>query len=423
MPMSGRDYRGLFEFLSDNPDAGVAQVGQVICDGVLNTAPDETESLATMSVIDLSDVTKLMQDFDTMARGMAQDCEDISKLRAMTAKIDSAHFVGANAVWEGYSNLVDLESFQTAVYGAVKSDYARIKRAIDQAVIYKTSGKLQEDLCGISIYYPKSRDNGEIDKYRKICTSLGYMEYIDKTVVNDNSEGKSADYKQTASRIAYESVIGASTITAEPDLNGKYLLTVTNPDIIAKTGVNLYKYNEETGVYFYLSCDNDTYYSNIANTYEYKLRNKQLELNKIPVSTYLVNDFGDRKIYSIPVVYNDELSSLRVLEQEDETKKTYTVMGIWQGIDKKTGITGRKYSLPSVGESIIPVYETYGGTNGSYARGKRLTLVFGGLSVKEKSLDDGEYLLSYTTEDIYGIEQESNPANVTAIKGKMQISK
>lgn len=423
MPLSGWDYRGLFSFLSENPSASSAQIGQMICDGVKDIVWDEYEELVSMSVIDLSDITKLMQDFDTMARGMSIDAENTSKLRAITAQLDMAEHMGADTIFEGQSNLVDLESFRDAVYSAVKADYANIDRAISKAVIYRTAGKLHRDSCGISIYYPKNGLATEINKYKKICVSTGYNEFIDKITANDAVSDRVADYKATASWQEYNSVVEANTVTAEPDLNGKYLLYVSNPDIIKKPSVNLYKYNEEEGIYLYLASDSDISYSNITNSYEYKLTNKQLELNGIAVSSYLINSIGDMKLYSIPVIYDDEISSIRVLAKETEEEKTYKVLGIWQGADTKTGAVGRKYKTPSVGDTIIPIYETYGEYKGKYVEGKSLTLVFGGLNIKEKSLDDGEYLLSYTAEDIYGNTTESNTTNVTAIKGKMQISR
>ena len=423
MPYSGWDYEGLFSFLSENPSAGAAQVGQVICDGVKETAWKEYEKLVSMSVIDLSDITKLMQDFDTMARGMSQDANDISKLRAITAQLDKACYIGSKTMFEGMSNLIDLESFSKSVYKAVKADYANIDRSVSKVVIYRAAGKLHTNSCGISIYYPKDRLATDINKYKKVCVSAGYSEFIDKITANDAVSDRVSDYKETDAWQEYNGIVGENTITAEPDLSGKYLLYVTNPDIVKRPRVNLYKYNEEEGIYLYLNSDDDITYSNITNSYEYKLKNKQLELNGIPVSSYLINDLGEMKLYSIPVIYEDKMSSIRVLSKETEKEKTYSVLGIWQGTDAKTGITGRRYVLPSVGDTIIPVYEAYGEYKGKYIQGKGLTLVFGGLNIKEKNLDDGEYLLSYTVEDIYGKETLSNTTNVTAIKGKMQISR
>ncbi|MBQ3124475.1 MAG: hypothetical protein IJC09_03505 [Clostridia bacterium] len=423
MPLSGWDYRGLFSFLSENPDSGPAQVAQVICDGVSDNVWDEYESIVSMSVIDLSDVTKLMQDFDTLAWGMAGDAENSDKLRAIKAQLDKAERMGAGTIFEGQSNVIDLGSFRNAVYSAVKTDYTNIDRAISNAVIYRTAGKLHSDSCGISIYYPRNGLATDINEYKKICVSAGYNEFIDKTTANDAVSDRVADYKATASWQAYNSVVEANTVTAEPDLNGKYLLYASNPDIIKKPSVNLYKYNEEEGIYLYLASDSEVSYSNITNSYEYRLTNKQLELNGIAVSSYLINSMDGMALYSIPVIYEDEISSIRVLAKETEKEKSYKVLGIWQGTDAKTGIIGRKYKTPSVGDTIIPIYETYGEYKGKYVEGKSLTLVFGGLNIKEKTLDDGEYLLSYTVEDIFGKVTQSNTTNVTAIKGKMQISR
>ena len=138
---------------------------------------------------------------------------------------------------------------------------------------------------------------------------------------------------------------------------------------------------------------------------------------------YLVNDYGNKQIYSIPVIYKKKVSAVRVLAETEESETDYTVLGIWGGMDKVTGILNRNYESISVGDTITPIYKIYGGDKVDYARGKDLTIVFGGLNAKARSLDDGEYILLYTAKDIYGKLWESNTTNVTAIKGKMQISK
>lgn len=423
MPLSGWDYQNLFEFLSKNPSSGVPQVAQVICDGVIDSAWEDYENHVMMSVLDLSDITKLMQDFDTLARGISQDAETIGRLRAITAQLDKAKHLGAKTYWEGYTNLVDLESFADAVYSAVKADYAKIDRAISKAVIYKTAGKLHKDSCGISVYYPQENSSADVDRYKTICVSGGYNEFIDKITADDGVSNRVVDYKETASWQEYSSMVEANTIIAEPDLNGKYLLYAEKPDIIKNIGVNLYKYDEEEGIYLFLTTDTDISYNNITNRYECNLHNKQLEMNGIPISSYLINAFGNTKIYSIPVIYEEEVASVRVMLTETEKEREYKLLGIWYGEDSQTKVTDRSYKMPKVGDTIIPIYETYGGDAGKYVKGKKLTLVFGGLTIKEKPLDAGEYLLSYEYEDIYGKTIESNTTNVTAIKGKMQISK
>lgn len=423
MPITGWDYRGLFELLSVTPDAGAAQVGQKICEDIKKNAPDEVKPFTVISVIDLGDIPSLVNSFDSLAKSMSEASENIDKLRAITAYMNSAQYMGANSEWEGYSNLVDLDSFALSVTRAIGADINEISHAISKSVIYKATGKLQKTASGLSVYYPKTGDSKEINKYKPICPSLSYCEYIDKIMPSPTITDRIAECKTTQSRIYYESVADANTITAEPDLNGEYRLDVANPDIIAEASVNLYKYDEETGKYLYLYNDNAVSYSNIANQYEYTLHNNQFELNKIPVSMYLVNDYGNKQIYSIPVIYKKKVSAVRVLAETEESETDYTVLGIWGGMDKVTGILNRNYESISVGDTITPIYKIYGGDKVDYARGKDLTIVFGGLNAKARSLDDGEYILLYTAKDIYGKLWESNTTNVTAIKGKMQISK
>lgn len=422
MSYAGWDYRGLFGLISENPDSSVIEVGQEICDGIKNIAWKEDKDRVLVSVIDLADITKLMQDFDSTTREMTSVTEDIDRLRGVTSRLDMAEYMGGKTKWEGYSNLVDLKSFTDRLYDAFKFDRTNINRSISKAVVYKTTGTLHKDSCGISVYYPKDRNSKKINEYKKICTSLGYKEFIDK-IIDDDAINRDFNYNETSSWQVYSDTLQSASVKAEADLNGKYLLYATNPQIIKSTGVNLYKYDEKKGIYLYLTTDFNTSYNNAINAYEYKLTNKQLELNGIPVSSYLVNVDGDTRIYSIPVIYEDEISSVRVEMNEKEKNNEYRVLGIWDGEDSSSGSVRRRYNIPGVRDKITPIFETYGEGGKKYVKGKELTLVFGGLNVKEKALSDGEYLISYAVEDIYGKLSESNTANVKAIKGKMQILK
>lgn len=407
MTYSGWDYRGLFEFLSQNPQASVVEVGQTICDGVSNIAWKEDMPRISMSVIDLADITKLMQDFDTLAHGMAEAATNADEFCRISAELENTEHFGANSVWEGNSNLVDLKSFAEAVNRASKLDCSNIKRSVSKSVVYKSVGTLHKNSCGISVYYP---DASRLEEYKKIITSSGYAEFLEKTT-NSELLGE------------YAAVSQNFQISAEPDYNGKYIMHTQTPQIIKKAGVNIYKYDEEKGKYLYLATDYDVAYNNGAGSYSYRLTNKQLELNGIPVMSQLVSVSGNVRLYSIPVIYEEEISSVRVSVTENDDEKEYKVLGIYICSGNKSGKTTRWYKNPGVGDDITPLYKSYGETDGKYIKGKSMTLVFGGLNVKEKTLRDGEYLISYTAEDIYGKITQSNTTNVKAVKGKIQIVK
>lgn len=407
MTYAGWDYRGLFEFLSQNPQASVVEAGQAICDGVSNVAWKEDMPRISMSVIDLADITKLMQDFDTLAHEMAEAVSNTDGFRRISAELENTERFGANAVWEGNSNLIDLKSFAEAVNRAVKLDCSNIKRSVSKSVVYKTVGTLHKNSCGISIYYP---DKSRLEEYGKIITSGGYAEFLEKTT-NSELLGE------------YGTLSQSFQINAEPDYNGKYIMYTQTPQIIKKAGVNIYKYDEEKGKYLYLATDYDVAYNNGTGAYSYELTNKQLELNGIPVTSQLVSVSGNVRIYSIPVIYEEEISSVRVSVTESDGEKAYKVLGIYSCSENKSGKTARRYKNPGVGDNITPLYKSYGETDEKYIKGKSMTLVFGGLTVKEKTLRDGEYLISYNVEDIYGKITQSNTTNVKAVKGKIQIVK
>lgn len=420
MPLSGWDYRALFDYISQNPSATGAQVGKIICDSTLALSENSAEPVI-MSVTDLSQTSKLIQSFDTMARHMSTFADDTERLRRFGIEMNNIKTVGANTVWEGYSNLIDLASLSGAVFNTAGDDAARLENIISKTVIYKASDKMYEDSCGINVYYPIDMRVAQINQYKQICPSEGYIGFIDRICTNDLAKNRTADYKESAAWQHYSAVAAQNVISAKSDLNGYYVLSATNPEIISLAGVNLYKYDEEEGKYKYLFTDYDTAYSVDANGYIYELSNVQTELNGIAVSSYLINTTDDYEIYSIPVLHDEKISSLRVKKTSDGEKSEYKVLGLWEGKDSLTGIVSRGYKSLRVGDVVEPIYKVYGNED-EYIKGKRLKIVFGGLSVTEKSVKDGDYVMSYTVKDIYGLNSESETTAVTALKGKLKFS-
>lgn len=416
MLSSGWDYRGFFKTISEKPSQSPVSAGKTICDGIKEKISGNVKSLVSVSLTDLSAVKRVEKEFENIAKRMAAACEDMDTLRSMTSLVNSALCAGTNSVREGYSNLIDLEAFADAVMLVTKHKDSDFEDAIDSLVIYKVSGDFYESSCGVNIFYPKNRLPQEINKYKKVCFSKKYKEFIDKSTVSNAVTQRTADYRKTAAWKQY-CEFSDSYMNTEPDLRGGYMLSASNDDTFINIGVSLYKYSEEDGLYMRLHTDTDIYYSNITDTYENTLKSTQLKMNGIAVESYCVASSGSKHIYSIPVIYEEKITNLRVLKKEGKEKSTYEVLGVW------SGGTDRKYEIPSSGDTITPIYSIYGGTENQHIEGKELNLVFGGLNIKEKDLDDGEYLISYITEDLYGKKSESKTTNVTAIKGKMQIIK
>ncbi len=417
MPMSGWNYRGLFEHISTYPQASALEVGQVICDGVI--ANDNSNSINTvMAVTDLSKATRILQAFEGMAITMSETTSDSQAFCSLMKETDNVYTLGANSDTEGCSNLVDIVSLANCVFNATSDDSARLGNVVSKAVPYLVSTDENTSMCGLGVYYPIERSAEDIKEYRNIYPGSGYMEFIDRTDINELTPDKSADYKETVAWQHYSEVVGYNSIAAYLDPLGVYTLTVNSPEIVSNAAVNVYKYDEESGQYMYMCSHHDTRAG--ENSYSYEFSEPQIfELNGTPVSAELVSRTENYEIYSIPVLYQDELSSIRVIKTYDGKKWDYSVQGIWKGIDENF-VPGRKYKNPGTGDTITPVYRIFGDESGEYVKGKSLRIVFGGASISEKTVTDGDYMISYTITDIYGKKVESNTTNVTALKGKFK---
>lgn len=419
MPISGWDYRALFEFISNNPQATAVNVAQSICDKVIENAKNNNEPTAQMSVTDLSKVTRLLQSFDSMAYTMADATGDVSLYRALQDELSEVHSLGANSEIEGYSNIVDMVSMAKAVFDATASDTARISNTLSKTVVYNVCASELNESCGLGVYYPLDRTVDSINRYRTICPSIGYMEYIDVTETKWLVTDKSREIKDTAAYMHYTERVGYNSIEAFYDPTGIYSLTVVSPEILAGAGVNIYKYDEESGRYMYLLTDYDT--ENVGNTYTYEFKNKVFELNGTAVSADLISAGEDWALYSVPVMYQKEYASIRVLKLGEDDDYEYKVLGLWRGIDAEAGIS-RKFKSLGSGDTITPIYKVFGGDAEEYVEGKSLRPVFGGVTIKEKTVADGDYMISFTTRDIYGVRVESNTTTVSALKGKFKTA-
>lgn len=421
MPYGGWDYRDLFEYISQNPSASSYDVGKVICDGVMNNASDEEKEQTVMAVTELEGVAKLLQEFDALARHMAEAAANPTILPKLRAEIEKSEHLGANSHFEGYSNIIDLSSLSKSVFNITQSDFARIDNTVSGMVAYKISGKTVSDLCGLSVYYPSGHNIDDINAYKEICSSPGYKKYIDSVILDEGLENREVSIDETESGAFYINALQNSNTSAATDFKGDYILTATEPDIISRAGVNLYKYDAETGRYLHLFTDFDAVFDPIERTYKYEITNKQIELNGVAVDAYPVS-FGEKyEIYQIPVIYEGEIVSVRVIKTKDGKKNIYKVLGIWSGLDNDSHLADRRLKNPETGDKLTPIYSIYGGGD-EYVKGKSMKIVFGGLNVKEKAISDGDYLVSYTIEDMYGAETESNTTNAVALKGKLKIT-
>lgn len=418
IPSGGWDYRGLFEYLSNNPQASAQDVGKVICDGVVLKTDEKHREHIVMAVTDLSAVTRLLQSFEGMANTMSDTTEDMSIFRNLMSEMDEVIAVGPNCEAEGFSDLVDIVSLADGVFSATQDDSARISNSMSKTVVYVTGDSEKTGMSGMNVYFPVNSPAKNIDEYRGLCPSVGYMDFLDRANSNELITNKITDHKETPVWQSYSEVMDWNSIAAEFLPTGDYGISMTNPEIIKSAIVNIYKYDEESGKYLHVLAEDDTEYEALTGLYNYEFSDVHLfKLNGTPVSANLVRKTDTCEVYAVPVFYEDTLSSIRVIKNKKDNKWEYDICGVWTGYGSGS-VLGREFVSLGSGSVITPAYRFFGGGDDEYIKGKSIRLVFGGVNISEKIAPDGDYMLSYTVSDIFGNKTESNTTNVSALKGK-----
>ncbi len=180
-PGYGWDYEMMGDYLVSNPGADGAALGKVVCDGFYEMCEEiDSESMATLSVIDLDKVDDLLVSFNDFAKDMYEAGDDSSSLASMVRGIEGSDNFGGNNRSEGYTNMVDLAGIVEAC-SDYSSNASAVLKAIDDAVVYKRVGDDHSEACGLSTYYPLSIQGSEEMKiFGDICVSPYYMSFVER---------------------------------------------------------------------------------------------------------------------------------------------------------------------------------------------------------------------------------------------------
>ena len=411
MPLTGWDYKALFAYLSDNPSASAFDVGKKICDDAADAATDENEMFLSMALTDLSKQSMLSLAVDGAAQAISACDADISAKRTIENLLARQEYLGGNSQWEGYSNVVDIRRLASSTRSLVGSPSANLVAAVDDAVVYTRMGKYHDGLGGIGIYLPSNRTAHNINVYRSISPSASYVEFLERSFTDN--------YADSTAHIQYDSFMADNSFGAVSDIGGSFVLNAAHPEVIKAVGVNIYFYNTKQSRYIRLYRDHNVTYMPANGTYQYTLGSKIPQLNGTNISMYLVSRNTGYDIYSIPIIKGGDILNIRVAKNDSGE---YTVLGLWKGIGKFTGMAERYVGELKAGDIITPIYEVYGDSS-KYTEGSDIKIgLTGKVAVEDKRPTDGTYVLSYTVEDIYGNLHETNLATALAEKGNMKFS-
>ena len=141
------------------------------------------DKIITMSLLDLSNVNKLYQEFNNMFKN-----EKISyDKNTIKTRILQGTVFGGRTKEEGFSNMVDFLSLTQNIFE--KKDMKKIENELNNLVLYNKKGFLNSDACGVSIFFPldyNSKTLYELNLYRKLDINSLYCSFLDDYILNND---------------------------------------------------------------------------------------------------------------------------------------------------------------------------------------------------------------------------------------------
>jgi hypothetical protein len=217
---AGWDYSELLHAISRKHDP--VKVAAAICDGYLKKcAKRRKDAAATLSVIDLSKVGKVSQALAAALDDLKAVTEtEVKALRRLVFGTLNAECFGGSSEEEGRSNLVDLKGMAEGNAERAREEnrekpWEDLVEAVDEAVAYKIRGTVTSGANGLTLWFPQSFEEDELEEYIEMSPLTSYAETLEQLYGSSMGDVKFAD----AGSISDE---GRLSVTIDPSSSEEF---------------------------------------------------------------------------------------------------------------------------------------------------------------------------------------------------------
>lgn len=397
----GWNYGALADCIIKYPHVLPNELGQIICDDYYAYCQEENyEKMATMSLLDLSQISTLAQAFDGMAGIMASTTDSLEQYGALSRNALLAQkCVGSN-------DMVDMASLVMSISSNIGESAQSVINSMWDTILYNVNGELRPNSNGLSVFYPSDVDEAELNNYMKSTISDNYKLFVKSISPNVKIEDPHVeeDYQDSWAWCDY---VGREFSCASfINENSRYAMNITGDmSILKDVRLGRYYFSEENNAYLSIGTDN-----NLDCNWE-----GQSYTDNTPYSlamfkgTTLQADFVDEvkdvgKIYVAPVLLNNEIAEIVFIYSWQKGK--YEWLGLWHD--------GEMVELKS-NDKITTLHRVLDNPE-TILTGKTVNAgIF--QSIKSKALPNDEYILQYELEDVYSKVRNPVSANLS-INGK-----
>lgn len=442
-PGNGWEYTSIVKYLAQNPSTTGKELGETICNSYLASLDRNTKGFATLSVVDLSKIDQLIQDYYRFSQEMYDSGADQSTLAAMSRGINKVSNYGCNNRREGYTNMVDLGGLVDAC-ASVTPSAADVQQSLHDAVTYQIRGTYHADATGLSTYYPlRVNTSQELAIFQTVAVNPSYLQYVDRLAHGATYNGGS-QYQQYTGDTFYENniwnwLLGNTTEQQEvAEDHWEYVddhsesstqITFANEPQVDNEGTFWFQFDQHgidnaavvSGIVYQLSDDGadlvslgETYdvygdwetgeFSDGFDGYWLSLPDGQ----NLNLSVESATD--DYFVYTSPITLNGRECYLRM--RQNISDGTVEVEGAWNGVSEN-GAVDRGVTALKRGDVIVPQYKAFStdsNANISEYEGNPYTVTSKGLTVSYDILPEGTYLYSFCIQDVFGDSYFTNGA-------------
>lgn len=398
-PGEGWDYEALVDALAEGPALDTEDVAASICDAFWDRCERfGTEASATLSAIDLSAMGVVGEALDAAIDVYADADEPKRALSALADGARAAEAFGADEE-EGSApmNLVDLIGFARANAGdagAAGEAFSALAEAADNAVVHRVAGPATADAFGLSFYYPVSFDADELGAYAALTPFEGYASGLSRMYAGGSAYVELSDAGSIEDGVFYARVDQASRYDLY-DLS----LVVRRADGTAFMSEDIDIIDDWDGLRFGA-----------------ELPRACVTLGGMPLDSYVEPGYnGDYIVYTAPITVNGEEANLRFawiwdeagLEPGDEGSGHLEIIGIWNGVDRVTGLSARYLGTFEEGDVVCALSSETGEERGQITVGSSQP------ALAEEGLEPGSYECRFEFTDVYGGVTTSAKATYT----------
>ncbi len=374
---NGFDYGAMLDCITEYPMAQVQEVCMELCEEYAQDCEAAgTGALASISLLDLSQISHLNLTFDALALKMHSFTHNVQDAGTIVRLLESAQRCAG-------SDMVDLGTLASALSSTFVESSQEVLNAINDVVICNTKGSMRSASSGISVCYPKGEtisisylESTISDYYKQFLKNIMPMFTQVDDFITEGAEKSGAYIEYQDYDFALDSSRSDKTYSAT--INGDIALL---KNVVAK------RYLLDGSRY--LSCGEiaelDCFWD--EKRYETYLGSKVPVLKGVILDTRLASRSGDWSIYTSDILLDEK--SAQIYIAYSVTEDEYTYLGVWSDKGFVRVGNGEKITLLSTDKSSSQTVEVK-------------TLDFSGeLPIKTQLLPKGNYFIEFEAEDIY----------------------